>query len=290
MNSKNLRVACLWLCLPFVAFAGETGEKVLNGEKLFEKYGCTNCHGEDGIHPTSKYVPVLRGKSADYIYRNAYAIFSGDRANRKINAMHDQFCIGEEPEEGCYPIPSSQDLKAIASWLGSSSLPNKKRTPQELYVTSDKAYNKLQELGNKALLIDVRSRAEVMFLGMPKDADANIPYMTPGSFDEWDEKKGTFKLQANSLFVERISELVESRNMSKETPIFLICRSGNRSAKAAKMLNLAGYVNVFNITDGFEGDKAKVGSRKGERVVNGWKNSGLPWSYKLSKEAMYWDF
>ena len=33
-----------------------------------------------------------------------------------------------------------------------------------------------------------------------------------------------------------------------------------------------------------------MGSRKGERVVNGWKNSGLPWSYKLNKSAMYWDF
>ncbi|WP_295888318.1 hypothetical protein [uncultured Thiohalocapsa sp.] len=36
-------------------------------------------------------------------------------------------------------------------------------------------------------------------------------------------------------------------------------------------------------------DKAKAGPRKGERVVNGWKNAGLPWTYKLDKAAMYWD-
>jgi len=24
-------------------------------------------------------------------------------------------------------------------------------------------------------------------------------------------------------------------------------------------------------------------------VVNGWKNSGLPWSYKLDKDEMYWE-
>lgn len=289
VNIWNVRIASLLLCMPFVSFAGELTEEALKGEKLFKKYGCTNCHGENGVNPTSKYVPVLKGKSADYIYRNAYAIFGDDRASRKIHAMHDQFCIGEEPEEGCYPIPSSQDLRTIASWLGSSSLPDKKRTPQELYVTSDEAYKKLQELGDKALFIDVRSRAEIMFLGMPTDVDANIPYMTPGYYDEWDEKKGMFKMQANSVFVERFSELIESRNMSKESPIILMCRSGSRSAKAAKILNLAGYTNVYHITDGFEGVKAKDGPRKGERVVNGWKNSGLPWSYKLSKEAMYWD-
>lgn len=55
-------------------------------------------------------------------------------------------------------------------------------------------------------------------------------------------------------------------------------------------MNLAGYPNVYTVTDGFEGDKIKQGPRKGERVVNGWKNSGLPWSYKLTKDAMYWEF
>ena len=108
------------------------------------------------------------------------------------------------------------------------------------------------------------------------------------SFDEWDEKKKTFKLQVNSEFVQRIERLVETRGLKKDNPIFLICRSGSRSAKAAKILNLAGYTSVYTVTDGFEGDKAKHGPRKGERVVNGWKNSGLPWSYKLSRDEMYW--
>jgi hypothetical protein len=58
---------------------------------------------------------------------------------------------------------------------------------------------------------------------------------------------------------------------------------------AANLLNLAGYSNVFTVTDGFEGDKAKQGPRKGERVVNGWKNANLPWSYKLDKKVMYWE-
>ena len=133
---RNIVVACLSLVFSLVAIGEELTDDAAQGKKLFEKYGCINCHGQDGIHPTSKYVPVLQGKSAAYFFENATAIFANDRADRKIHAMHDQFCIGEEPEEGCYPAPSSQDLMMIANWLGSTSLPEKKRTPQELYVTS----------------------------------------------------------------------------------------------------------------------------------------------------------
>ena len=45
-----------------------------------------------------------------------------------------------------------------------------------------------------------------------------------------------------------------------------------------------GYRNVYTMVDGFEGRKAKSGPLKGARVVNGWKNSGLPWSYQFKAE------
>jgi len=204
--------------------------------------------------------------------------------------MHDQFCVGEAQEEGCYPVPNATNLRTIADWLGGDgNLPEKKMTPQGLYVTSVQAYEQLEALADKALLVDVRTRAEIAFIGMPTGADANIPYMTVGSFDEWDEKKHTFQMQPNSEFVKRMDELVAERGLGKERPIYLICRSGSRSAKASKILGLAGYTQVYTVTDGFEGDKAKNGARKGERVINGWKNAGLPWSYKLDKNSMYWD-
>ena len=122
---------------------------------------------------------------------------------------------------------------------------------------------------------------------MPANVDTNIPYMTTGDFSEWDEKKKNFKLYPNSDFTMLMNDYVKSHGFTKESPILLICRSGSRSAKAAKLLFAIGYKNVYAITDGYEGDKAKEGSRKGQRVVNGWKNSGLPWSYKLNREAMY---
>jgi len=52
-------------------------------------------------------------------------------------------------------------------------------------------------------------------------------------------------------------------------------------------LYVKGYKQVYVVTDGFEGDKIKDGKKKSWRLVNGWKNSDLPWSYKLNQDKMY---
>ncbi|MET0049803.1 MAG: sulfurtransferase, partial [Candidatus Thiodiazotropha sp.] len=56
---------------------------------------------------------------------------------------------------------------------------------------------------------------------------------------------------------------------------------------SAMMLWDKGYDQVYVVTDGFEGGTLKEGERKGWRLRNGWKNSDLPWSYKLNREKMY---
>jgi hypothetical protein len=63
----------------------------------------------------------------------------------------------------------------------------------------------------------------------------------------------------------------------------LICRSGDRSAAASHLLAEAGFKNVYSVVDGFEGDLATDGPKAGQRAVNGWKNAGLPWSYKSTR-------
>ena len=71
------------------AVADEIGESE-QGKKLFERHGCTTCHGAEGVHPISRYVPLLKGESANYIYENASAIFGGLRKSGKTHFMYDQ--------------------------------------------------------------------------------------------------------------------------------------------------------------------------------------------------------
>ena len=57
---------------------------------------------------------------------------------------------------------------------------------------------------------------------------------------------------------------------------------------AVNMLAAAGYKNVYNITDGIEGDEVKDPESQyyKKRMKNGWKNSGLPWTYDINPDLM----
>lgn len=67
-----------------------------------------------------------------------------------------------------------------------------------------------------------------------------------------------------------------------------MCRSGSRSAMAVNALAKMGFTNVYNITDGMEGDAVEDPGSVflGQRLVNGWKNSGCPWTYQLTPDHM----
>ena len=84
-------------------------------------------------------------------------------------------------------------------------------------------------------------------------------------------------------------DLIALKGFNKNTPIIFMCRSGSRSSKAATLATKLGYTHAYTMVDGFEGDKAKEGADKGYRVVNGWKNSGLPWSYKLNSSKILFE-
>lgn len=171
--------------------------------------------------------------------------------------------------------------------LANTDIPAKKQTDLGLYMTAKQAYDAIQEDGDKTLFVDVRTRAEVNFLGMATAADANIPYMTLSEFYSFDAKKKNFAMDLNDGFLSAMEARAAAKGLGKDDKIILMCRSGSRSAAAANLLQKAGYTNVYTVVDGFEGDKAKSGPMKGQRVVNGWKNSGLPWSYKLDSDKMY---
>lgn len=175
----------------------------------------------------------------------------------------------------------------VALAVDSADLPEKKRTKLELYMTPEEAYDFVTRQADKSLFLDVRTRTEVNFLGMPTNVDANVPYMVMNEWYAWDAKKNTFKMEVNSDFAISVEKRLAEKGLTKNDPIVLTCRSGSRSAKAADLLASLGYTKVYTVVSGFEGDKAKEGPQKGQRVVNGWKNAGLPWTYKLQMAKMY---
>ena len=178
-------------------------------------------------------------------------------------------------------------LMPVASFSAPEPADPKKQTPWKLYVDSKEAYEMKQKMGDKVLFIDVRDPIEIMFTGFTDTVDINIPFKTANK-NAWHNKKPVFSMEKNSDFEKSIESTLKAKGLTKDTPIILMCRSGGtRGAPSAMELWGKGYTKVYVVTDGFEGGKIKDGDQKNWRLVNGWKNAGLPWSYKLNKEKIY---
>lgn len=171
------------------------------------------------------------------------------------------------------------------SW---EQLPEIKRTKLALYLTPQQAYDMKKANPKGVALFDIRTRAEAMYVGWPGDADALVPYVEhPEIMTEWDDKRFMYKVEPNVDFVPELEHRLKDMGLGKDASIILICRSGDRSAKAVDRLLMSGYSKVYSVAEGFEGDTVKEGPKTGQRAVNGWKNANLPWTYKLDKSRMY---
>ena len=167
-------------------------------------------------------------------------------------------------------------------------LPEIKRTKLGLYLTPQQAYDMKKANPKGVALFDVRTRAEAMYVGWPGDADALVPFVEhPELMTEWDDKRHMYKLEPNQDFVPELERRLKDMGLARDATIILICRSGDRSSKAADRLQAAGFGKVYSVAEGVEGDTVKDGAKAGQRVVNGWKNANLPWTYKLDTAKMY---
>lgn len=130
------------------------------------------------------------------------------------------------------------------------------------------AYQLLESRPDIAL-VDVRTRAEWAFVGVPDLGATGRPL--------WMVEWVTFPGQAqNTNFLD---ELAEHMGESPPGRLLFICRSGSRSMAAARAVAaaLAGQgvaAHCTNVAEGFEGDLDAEGHRGS---VNGWKTRGLPW-------------
>jgi rhodanese-related sulfurtransferase len=142
------------------------------------------------------------------------------------------------------------------------------------------AYDKWRIEPGRVKILDVRTTEEYLFVGHPTMA-WNIPVYLQTY--QWDADKKSFPVRPNPAFISQVKEVAKPNDT-----ILVMCRSGGRSAKAVNLLAEAGFQNVYNIVDGMEGD-AIVDPESvfhGQRMKNGWKNSGLPWTYHPDRDRM----
>lgn len=179
-------------------------------------------------------------------------------------------------------------VMAAGAWgIDVDQVPANKRSASGLHLTAVEAAAMKAQLGDRVLMIDIRSRAEAMFVGMASAVDFLVPLLDFPEFWEWSDQNNEYVLQANPRFVRDIEERLQAKGLTKNDPVILICRSGVRSNAASGLLAEMGFAQAYTVIDGFEGDVAREGEHKGQRVVNGWKNAKLPWTYRLEKAKMY---
>ena len=131
-------------------------------------------------------------------------------------------------------------------------------------IGAKEAYDFMQEHPN-AVMIDVRSGMEYLFVGHQKGA-VHVAWIDE---PDW---------EVNPDFVKQVRQVLlggVSHSEHSSVPVFLVCRSGKRSLEAGETLIKAGFTEVYNIKEGFEGELDEQHHRSS---VGGWRFEGLPWS------------
>jgi rhodanese-related sulfurtransferase len=159
-------------------------------------------------------------------------------------------------------------------------VPREKQTKLGLYLTAREAFEKWKAEPEKVKILDVRTPDEFVFVGHPSMA-WHVPFAYQSY--QWDPSGRRLPMKPNPDFVSQVKGLADPSDT-----LFVICRSGTRSAKAVDALADAGFRKVYNIIEGFEGDVVvDPGSElHGKRMADGWKNAGLPWDYALDPARM----
>lgn len=162
-----------------------------------------------------------------------------------------------------------------------------KQTSWGLYLTAEEAYEMKTARPDEVLFIDVREPVEIMFTGFTDVVDVNVPFLLVDP-SEMHDSKPVLSMEHNPNFADNVLAALEAHGLDRTAPVILMCRSGgSRGAPSAATLEGLDLEQVFVVVDGFEGSTASDHPNGPRRVVDGWKNSGLPWSYALNPEKIH---
>jgi rhodanese-related sulfurtransferase len=133
-----------------------------------------------------------------------------------------------------------------------------------------------------AFIVDVRTRPEYVLVGHP-----TMAHHVPIKFWTGKHTAKGYGMAANASFAHDLT----SRFDPKTDTLIFMCRSGARSCAAADAAAKIGWPTnkIYNMLGGFEGDKVKNADSvfNGKRTMGGWKNEGLPWTYKVDDKLAY---
>jgi len=129
-------------------------------------------------------------------------------------------------------------------------------------VSSRDAWRML-ETDPGAVLVDVRTRPEWSFVGVPDLA----PLGRRPVLLSWQSYP---HMQVAADFPDQL----DAAGVARDATVLFLCRSGARSRSAAIAATAAGFARCINVADGFEGPHDPARHRG---TVAGWKASGLPW-------------
>lgn len=135
-------------------------------------------------------------------------------------------------------------------------------------LSPQEAWRLLQD-DKTAVLVDVRSRPEWSFVGVPDlSSVGKRPILV--SWQHWTAGPQGPAMVPNADFARELA----AAGVAPEAPVVFLCRSGARSRAAAIAVTQLGYVRAYNLSGGFEGSHD---SSRHRGRIDGWKAAGLPW-------------
>lgn len=129
-------------------------------------------------------------------------------------------------------------------------------------VTADEAWRLLNDDAD-AVLVDVRTQAEWMFVGIPDLGPAGKEALLV----QWQVFPA---MSENPNFADELA----AKGATPAKAALFICRTANRSPQAARAMTARGYPRCYVVSGGFEGPP-DGDKHRGTR--DGWKAAGLPW-------------
>ena len=127
-----------------------------------------------------------------------------------------------------------------AAAVNPATVPEPKRSKSGMYLEAKDVPTFIDSNGgsSKVLFLDVRTRTEAMFVGMPTTVDALVPFVEVQELmSDWDTQRGAYKLEPMQDFVPEVSRRLQAKQLTKAD---CSCCNTSNNVRFSKL-----FFNVF---------------------------------------------